>query len=105
MGAPAGRDIATGDLRWTDDHCHLPDDGTAGDVLAAARSAGVARFVHVGTDVASSALALALAAEHDGVWATAGVHPPEARHGIEGIEELLAHPSCVAVGEAGLDFH
>ena len=63
-----------GDLRWTDDHCHLPDDGTAGDLLAAARAAGVERVVHVGTDVASSRAAMALAAAHDGVWATAGVH-------------------------------
>ncbi|MFP5578159.1 MAG: TatD family hydrolase [Acidimicrobiia bacterium] len=105
MSAPAGRDVAASELRWTDDHCHLPDDGTAGDVLAAARSAGVERLVHVGTDVASSAVALALAAAHDGVWAAAGVHPHEARHGLDGLEDLLADPWCVAVGECGFDFH
>jgi TatD DNase family protein len=93
------------ELRWTDDHCHLPDDGTAGDVLAAARAAGVERFVHVGTDLASSQAALALAADHGGVWATAGVHPHEARHGVDGLEALLADPWCVAVGECGFDFH
>ena len=93
------------ELRWTDDHCHLPDDGTAGDVLATARAAGVERFVHVGTDLASSRAALGLAAEHDGVWATAGVHPHEARLGIDGLEALLADPWCVAVGECGFDFH
>jgi TatD DNase family protein len=91
--------------RWTDDHCHLPDDGTAGAVLAAARAAGVERFVHVGTDLASSRSAVALAGAHDGVWASAGVHPHEARHGIDGIEALLADPWCVAVGECGFDFH
>jgi TatD DNase family protein len=105
VGAPAGRDLDPAGLRWTDDHCHLPDDGTAPDVLAAARAAGVQRFVHVGTDLASSASALALAAAHDGVWATAGVHPHEARHGIDGLEALLADPWCVAVGECGFDFH
>jgi len=94
-----------GELRWTDDHCHLPDDGSVDEVLAAAREAGVERFVHVGTDLASSRTAMALAAAHDGVWATAGVHPHEARHGIAGIEELLSDPSCVAVGECGFDFH
>ncbi len=105
MSAPPGRDVDPAGLRWTDDHCHLPHDGSVAEVLAAARDAGVHRFVHVGVDLASSQAALALASEHDGVWATAGVHPHEARHGVGGIEDLLAHPSCVAVGEAGLDFH
>ena len=91
-------------LRWTDDHCHLPDEGWA-DVVASARDAGVLRLVDVGVDVATSAAALARAAEADGVWATAGVHPHEARHGIDGLADLLGHPSCVAVGECGLDFH
>jgi len=92
-------------LRWTDDHCHLPDDGTAAEVVAAARAAGVERLVHVGVDVGTSAAALELASALDGVWATAGVHPHEARHGVDGLADLLAHPSCVAVGECGLDFH
>ncbi|HSP03326.1 MAG TPA: TatD family hydrolase [Acidimicrobiales bacterium] len=95
----------SGELRWTDDHCHLPDDDSVGEVLAAARAAGVERLVHVGTDLGSSRSAMALAAAHDGVWATAGVHPHEARHGVDGIEELLTDPSCVAVGECGFDFH
>ena len=94
-----------GELRWTDDHCHLPGDESLGAVLAAAREAGVERLVHVGTDLASSRSAMELAAAHDGVWATAGVHPHEARHGVDGIEELLTDPSCVAVGECGFDFH
>jgi TatD DNase family protein len=92
-------------LRWTDDHCHLPDDGTAADVVAAARAAGVERLVHVGVDVITSRAGLALAEALEGVWAVAGVHPHEARHGIDGLEALLDHPACVAVGEAGLDFH
>jgi TatD DNase family protein len=91
--------------RWTDDHCHLPDDGTAADVVAAARAAGVERLVHVGVDVPSSASGLDLVRDLDGVWATAGVHPHEARHGIDGLAGLLDDPSCVAVGECGLDFH
>ena len=91
-------------LRWTDDHCHLPADGWS-DVVAAARSAGVERLIDVGVDVATSAAALARAAGTDGVWATAGIHPHEARHGTDGLEDLLGHPSCVAVGECGLDFH
>ena len=37
--------------------------------------------------------------------ATAGVHPHEAQHGIDGLAELLDDPMVVAVGECGLDFH
>ena len=90
--------------RWTDDHCHLPSEGWQ-DVVAAARADGVERLIDVGVDVASSAAALARASAAEGVWATAGVHPHEARHGVAGLEELLDDPSCVAVGECGLDFH
>ena len=39
------------------------------------------------------------------VWATAGVHPHDAKDGIEGLEALLGEPEVVAVGECGLDFH
>lgn len=91
-------------LRWTDDHCHLGDEGWEATVEAA-RAAGVERLIDVGVDVATSAAALARAATIEGVWATAGVHPHEAKDGIEGLEDLLADPHCVAVGECGLDFH
>ncbi len=103
---------------WFDNHCHLdlaragrdgqpsdgPSDGPA-DVLARARAAGVVGMVTVGCDLDDSRSAIATAATHDDVWATAGVHPHEARHGVDGLEELLAAPEVVAVGEAGLDFH
>ncbi len=93
-------------LRWTDDHCHLPTEpDEAAAVVAEARAAGVVRLVHVGVDLPTSAAGLELAAGLDGVWATAGVHPHEARHGIDGLAELVARPDCVAVGEAGFDFH
>jgi TatD DNase family protein len=92
--------------RWTDDHCHLPD-GEAGDQLVAeAREAGVERFVTVGTDVESSRRMVDIARRHgDGVLATAGVHPHDAKRGIDGLEDLLAEPEVVAVGECGLDFY
>jgi TatD DNase family protein len=96
-------------IRWTDDHCHLHfRDAAEADVdelVADARSAGVERFVTVGCDVADSRAAIAVAERVDGVFATAGVHPHEAVGGLDGLVELLAHPSVVAVGECGLDFH
>ncbi len=93
--------------RWIDDHCHLERDPTRSDEqVAAAAAAGVERLITVGCDVAQSSDYIAAARRHPGVvWATAGVHPHDAKDGIEGLEELLAHPEVVAVGECGLDFH
>src|SRR5690606_11663287 len=39
------------------------------------------------------------------VFATAGVHPHDAKDGLDGLEALLAEPEVVAVGECGLDYH
>lgn len=96
---------------WTDAHCHIPHDGDddrlrlGEDAVAAARAAGVDRLVTVGVDLASSRQAIEVAGRHDGVWATAGVHPHDASQGLDGIAALLDDPSVVAVGECGLDLH
>jgi TatD DNase family protein len=78
-------------------------------VIRAAVAAGVTRQVVTGTDLASSRAAADLAARHPRMlWSTAGVHPhhaasfePELRAHLE---ELLALPAVVAVGECGLDY-
>ncbi len=90
---------------WTDSHCHIPagDEGEA--MMAEAVAAGVARLVDVGTDVASSRTAIEVASRHEGVWATVGLHPHDAKEGLDGIAELLSAPQVVAVGECGLDYH
>ena len=89
--------------RWFDNHCHLGDD--ADEAVQRARDGGVAGMVTVGTDLAHSRAAVVAAERFDDVWATAGLHPHDARHGLDGIAELLDHERVVAVGEAGLDFH
>jgi TatD DNase family protein len=93
-------------VRWTDDHCHLETDPQrAAAQVAAAAEAGVERMISVGCDVAQSAAYVDAARRHPGaVWATAGVHPHDAKDGIGGLEALLAEPEVVAVGECGLDF-
>ena len=91
-------------MRWIDNHCHLDLD-TLDEVVAQAAAAGVERLIDVGTDAATSTAAVAKAAASDRVWATVGVHPHEARHGIGGIEEMLGSDRVVAVGECGLDYH
>jgi TatD DNase family protein len=62
-------------------------------------------MITVGTVVADSRAAIAVARAHDDVWATAGVHPHDAKDGIDGLAELLGEPEVVAVGECGLDYH
>jgi len=62
-------------------------------------------MVSVGCDLDQSKQMIAAANEHQGVYATAGVHPHDADGGIAGIEDLLTARSVVAVGECGLDYH
>jgi TatD DNase family protein len=91
--------------RWIDNHCHL-DPGPDGDAaVAAATEAGVSRLVTVGTDAETSAGAIAMAARHESVWATVGLHPHDAANGVATIVDLLDQPKVVAVGECGLDYH
>ena len=74
-------------------------------MVASAIEAGVTRMITVGTTVAHSKAAIAVANAHDGVWATAGVHPHDATDTIEGLEVLLDERDVVAVGDCGLDYH
>jgi TatD DNase family protein len=90
-------------MAWIDNHCHLRADDP--QAIVEARAAGVTRLITVGTDLAHSTVAAEVAAAHDGVWATAGVHPHDASQGIDGIAALLDLPQVVAVGEAGLDYY
>jgi TatD DNase family protein len=92
---------------WADSHCHVGYEGVGPTALDEARAAGVGRIITIGTDAATSADAISTACSHPGVWATVGLHPHEASHGLEGIRNLLREPdpAVVAVGECGLDFY
>lgn len=90
-----------------DSHCHVYDDRMPGGTAAAvdaAHAAGVDRMIAVGCDRATSEAAIAAADAHDGIWASVGLHPHEAKHGVDTIVGLLGAPGVVAVGEAGLDY-
>jgi TatD DNase family protein len=106
---PDGTPTGDGEtIRYVDNHCHL-DETTAAEVVAEARAAGVERLVTVGTDLSHSERMIAIAREHAGVWATAGVHPHDAKDGIEGLRALVdagaSDGVVVAIGECGLDYH
>jgi TatD DNase family protein len=93
-----------------DSHCHLfLMDGDPAEAARVARDGGVSAMVCVGIDPESSRRSRELADSLEGVFATAGVHPHSAggfddAAGVE-VEELLADPRVVAVGETGLDYY
>ena len=95
-----------------DSHCHLdfPDFAEELDaIVARARAAGVERMVTISTRVARGADYQALAERFDDVYFTIGTHPHQAAEEAEtdaaAIRAFAAHPKCVAIGEAGLDYH
>jgi TatD DNase family protein len=92
---------------WTDTHCHVPYRDVDAGVVAEAKAAGVTRMISVGTDADQSAAAVDLAWSTEGVWATIGLHPHEAKLGVETILPLLQRrgPEVVGVGECGLDYY
>jgi TatD DNase family protein len=83
--------------------------GLAPELLSRASAAGVTHILATGTSLHASELALAFARAHARVWATAGVHPHDAKHwtadSCAQFEPLWADPHCVAVGECGLDYN
>ncbi|MBA2273241.1 MAG: TatD family hydrolase [Actinobacteria bacterium] len=96
---------------WFDSHCHLhicEQEAPLADLIGRAEAAGVHALVTLGTDVASSRRAVAIAHEH-GVHAGVGVHPNDADTWSEdaavGIEAVLRDDRVVAVGETGLDLY
>lgn len=99
-------------MRWIDTHAHLDSpkfDADREAVIDRAREAGVWPIVTVGADLASSRAAVALAERYEGLYATVGVHPHEAKSVdgavMEELRELARHARVVAVGEVGLDYY
>ncbi len=66
------------------------------------------RIICVGTDLASSRTSISIAEQFDSVFATAGIHPHDAKDAPEDyllqLREFLTHEKVVGVGEMGLDY-
>jgi TatD DNase family protein len=95
-----------------DSHCHLDFDALSADlggVLARAAAAGVSGMVTISTRVHQFDRIAAIAEAHENVWCSVGTHPHHAHEEPEvtaaDLVRLAAHPRCVAIGEAGLDYH
>jgi len=95
-----------------DSHCHLDFDVLAEQrpaLLARMAENGVAGCVTISTRTARFDEIKAIAEAHDNIWCSVGTHPhnadEEMHFQIEDLVRLAEHPKCVAIGEAGLDYH
>jgi len=99
-----------------DSHAHINHPQFADDwkeALKRAKSVGVEVVINVGYDIPSSEKAISQCSDapSDGsaVFASIAVHPHEAKNWNEGAVKTLMllarHPSVIAIGETGLDFH
>ena len=94
--------------QWTDTHCHTQEqmvETGSDELLQRAREAGVQRFIVIGTDATTSQQAIDIAAKHNDVWATVGLHPHDATKGVHTIAPLATSPRVVGIGECGLDYY
>ena len=97
-----------------DSHCHLnfldltPFNGDMSDVLAQARAHDVGHFLSVCVELDDYPALEQLAADHDNITISVGVHPnTEMDYPVtaELLCEMAANPACIAIGETGLDYY
>ena len=99
-------------MELIDTHCHLTFEQLAGDienVLERSKSAGVTKWITVGTDSHHNRKAVELAGRFENIYAAVGIHPHDAKditgQTITELKELAGNDKVVAIGETGLDFH
>ena len=95
-----------------DSHCHLDFPEFSADMpatLAAARAAGVGRMITISTRIDRYDVYRDIAEANDNVWFSVGTHPHRAHEApnadLADLVRLAEHPKCIAIGEAGLDYH
>lgn len=96
---------------FVDSHCHInfPELVTQmPDLLAKMQANGVTHALCVSVDLPTLPGILSLAAAHENIYASVGVHPdyedtPEP--GVDDLVRLAQAPKVVAIGETGLDYY
>lgn len=97
-----------------DSHCHLDRlkleqcGGSVASAIANAKSEGVQHLLCVCISADNRQEVLNIATAHEGVFASAGVHPCDIDDSAVMTEDLVQwceHPKVVALGETGLDYH
>src|SRR5690606_3730603 len=99
-------------LMLIDSHCHLDFDVLHDDldgVLERARGNCVTGCVTISTRIRKFDRLESIVEARENLWCSVGTHPHNAHEeldvSIEDIITLSNHPKCVAIGEAGLDYH
>jgi len=111
MSKKKRREIPHYQLPIAETHFHLDylKEGSAEDILQAARAIGVERFMTISVQPDNMPIALQLAEQHEDVYATIGVHPHEAASYDDSTTAYLRthaiHDKVVAIGEIGLDYY
>lgn len=96
---------------WIDSHCHLETYEDLPQVLANAQARQIDALLAIGIGEGPDEMhqALDLARAHPQIFATAGIHPQEARRvtpqALEKLIRLASDPRCLAIGEIGLDYY
>lgn len=95
-----------------DSHAHIylkRFDNDREAMLERANEAGVGCIVMPAIDVPSIHQAIALAENHEGLYAMAALHPSETKEAtdadFDAVATLCDHPKVCAVGESGLDYY
>jgi TatD DNase family protein len=95
---------------FIDSHCHINFPELANnldEVLANMRANQVSNVLCVAVDLDKLPQILAIAEQHENIYASVGVHPDyelEAEPTQEELVRLAQHPKVVAIGETGLDY-
>ena len=111
-GMPAGDGREKDAALLVDTHAHIDTDRFDDDreeMLARAKSAGLAAIINMGDSVESSARSVAMAKQYGMVYTGVGIHPEEARPMTQADDDMLAgwaqEKKVVAIGEIGLDYY
>lgn len=104
--------METGIKNIFDSHAHYDDRRFNGDrdaVLSSMPDAGVRFIMNAACNIRSVRAGIALAEKYGYLYASAGIHPHDAKDAPDDLAAQLAvfsrHPKVLAVGEIGLDYH
>jgi TatD DNase family protein len=95
---------------FVDSHCHINFPGLVErlpQLLDNMRTHAVTHALCVSVDLETLPSVLALAEQHEHIFASVGVHPDHEdmrEPSLTELVELAAHPKVVAIGETGLDY-
>ena len=98
-------------MQIIDTHSHLymnQFNKDLDEVIENSIESGVKKIICIGVDLKTSHQSLEIAEKYSQVYASAGVHPHEAKYCsknyIKTLEDFSTHPKIVAIGEIGLDY-